>query len=292
MVISKIIGGLGNQMFQYAAGRAISIGLGEPFKVDIMAFNKYKIHQGYELGKIFLVNVAEANKSDISNVLGWRHPQYLRNILSKKVMVNFRPPGLIVEPHFHYSSKILDVPSSCYLKGYWQSENYFSEVSEQIRKDFEFRGSLDGPNYKLVEAMNKTISVSIHIRRGDYLSNSKASETHTLCSLDYYKSAIGYISERVSNPYFYIFSDDIDWAKSNLNIDFPHQYVEHNQGSNSYNDMRLMSMCKHNIIANSSFSWWGGWLNSHMNKIVIAPQNWFSNNFDTRDLLPNSWIRL
>jgi hypothetical protein len=132
----------------------------------------------------------------------------------------------------------------------------------------------------------------MHVRRGDYASNPKTGATHGLCSLDYYEEAIRYISERVEQPIFFIFSDDINWVKCNLKVDFPCQYVDHNKSMESFNDMRLMSLCQHHIIANSSFSWWGAWLNPGQKKIVIAPRRWFLNSNNVEDLYPASWVRL
>ena len=121
--------------------------------------------------------------------------------------------------------------------------------------------------------------VSLHVRRGDYASNPKTTSTHGLCSLDYYRAAVTHVASKVENPEFFIFSDDIDWVRANLQLDFPHHFVAHNQGATSYNDMRLMSLCSHHVIANSSFSWWAAWL-SGIDKgnggAVIAPRQWFA----------------
>jgi hypothetical protein len=127
------------------------------------------------------------------------------------------------------------------------------------------------------------------VRRGDYINNVKNNATYGECSLDYYRAAIAYISERVVRPYFFIFSDDISWVQDNLKLDVPCQYVEHNYGVDSYNDMHLMSLCRHHIIANSSFSWWGAWLNSRPEKIVVGPRKWFVNDNNVMDRFPADW---
>jgi Glycosyl transferase family 11 len=178
------------------------------------------------------------------------------------------------------------------LDGYWQSEKYFIDCSKLIRKDFTFKNELDSYNLKLKSKIDKTNSVSIHIRRGDYVNNLNTNATHGLCSIDYYIKAVNYITERIESPYFFVFSDDIEWAKKNIMLNFPCQFISHNIGSKSYLDMQLMSLCKHNVIANSSFSWWGAWLNSNDNKIVIAPRKWFAVNTDICDLIPSNWISL
>jgi hypothetical protein len=135
-------------------------------------------------------------------------------------------------------------------------------------------------------------AISLHVRRGDYANNPKTKATHGLCSLDYYQASVRQMAQKVARPHFFIFSDDMEWVQGNLKIDFPCVFVEHNRGAESYNDMRLMSLCKHHIIANSSFSWWGAWLNPNMEKIVIAPRKWFASQTAVPDLFPAGWIIL
>ena len=174
-----------------------------------------------------------------------------------------------------------------------KSEKYFSNVEPQIRRDFTFRTPMNSINASIAAQIPAVNAVSLHIRRGDYVSDAKAAATHGLCSIDYYQEAIRYISSKTPDPHFFIFSDDIEWAKENLHIDCHHQYINQNHGSESYNDMRLMSMCRHHIIANSSFSWWGAWLNPSSNKLIITPNNWFARNEKpTSDLIPSTWIAI
>ena len=136
-------------------------------------------------------------------------------------------------------------------------------------------------------------SVSIHVRRGDYLTNPVTFQTHGLCDIDYYKKAIDEILDLVDKPHFFIFSDDQSWAKSNIIFGAPTDYVMHNNSLKNYEDLRLMSYCRHHIIANSSFSWWGAWLGNNPEKIVIAPKKWFNDpKIDTTDLIPDTWLRL
>jgi Glycosyl transferase family 11 len=292
MIISHLLGGLGNQMFQYATGRSVSLARNTSFRLDISAFTNYKLHQWVELNRIFKCAAEVADKADGRRILGWQYSPRILRLLSRHSMVKFRRNALVVEPYFRYWQGITNVPHDCYLIGYWQSERYFLENADQIRKDFRFRQPLDNQNAKLAKLITQQCAISVHVRRGDYASNPKTTATHGLCSLDYYQAAIRYIAERVQAPHFFIFSDDIAWVMNNLTIDFPHQYVKHNHSSESYNDMRLMSLCKHHIIANSSFSWWGAWLNPSTDKIVVAPKQWFANKTDTSDLIPQGWIRL
>ncbi|SRR6266481_5988157 len=292
MVIGNIIGGLGNQMFQYATGRALSLKSDTVLVLDISSFESYEIHQGFELQHVFSSTFGIASEADIRRVLGWQSSAIIRRIMSRRPFISFCRKRFVVEPHFHYWSGINDLKTNFYLSGYWQSEKYFADATVQIRADFTFKQPLKNQNAKLAKEINQVNAVSLHVRRGDYANNPKTTATHGLCSLEYYQAAIRHVARRVEHPHFFIFSDDITWAKNNLKIDFPHQYVDHNHGAESYNDMRLMSMCKHHIIANSSFSWWGAWLNASIEKIVIAPEKWFANQTDVRDLLPQDWMRL
>lgn len=174
------------------------------------------------------------------------------------------------------------------MYGYYQSEKYFKEITNIIRKDFTFPKPVDIINQKLINQIDNTESVSIHIRRGDYLN---IPNTQNICSISYYKKAINLILKNISNPQFYIFSNDINWCKQHLQIDKA-IFISNNTGKNSFIDMQLMSCCKHNIIANSTFSWWGAWLNNNPNKIIISPNKWMNDTNGTGDIIPNDWIKI
>lgn len=292
MIITQVIGGLGNQMFQYAAGRALSLRKDTVLALDISGFENYVLHQGFELGRVFNPSFEISAKTEVREMLGWQYPTIARRIVSRRPLVSFCSKRFVVEPHFHYWAGINNLNKDCYLSGYWQSEKYFSDEIPQLRADFKFRLPFENKNAELAKQISQVSAVSLHVRRGDYAKNPKTTAMHGLCSLDYYRAAIEHIAARVEQPYFLIFSDDIGWVRDNLKMSFHCQYVDHNQGAESYNDMRLMSMCKHHIIANSSFSWWGAWLNPSATKIVIAPQKWFANQTDTQDLFPAGWVTL
>lgn len=292
MIVSRLIGGLGNQMFQYAAGRALALERGLSLRLDVSGFADYGLHQGFELQRVFDIPVEIASEADVCDILGWQCSPQIRRIVARSSMAVFRRRGFIVEPHFHYWPGIKNVPQDCYLSGYWQSEKYFHEVAPVIRTDFTFKAPLTRQNAELADQIGQVNAVSLHVRRGDYAKNPKTTATHGLCSLDYYRAAIQYVSDRVEQPYFFIFSDDITWVKDHLKVNFPCQYVDHNRGAESYNDMYLMSLCRHYIIANSSFSWWGAWLNPHEDKIVVMPQRWLANDNNVKDLFPFGWVPL
>ncbi len=292
MVISNIIGGLGNQMFQFAAGRGVSLRHHTPLALDISGFSNYTLHQGFELARVFSGIFNVCDEADIRQVLGWWSAKSVRRIFSHLPSFITKGSELALEPHFHYWPGVEHLSSDCYLSGYWQSERYFGDCESQIRADFSFKQPPVGLNAVVAEAIRQCNSVSLHVRRGDYVSNPHTLATHGLCPPSYYEAAIRYMSERVGDAHLFVFSDDMDWVKNSIEINLPHTYVHHNHGSDSHNDMMLMSMCQHHIIANSSFSWWGAWLNPKAGKIVVAPKRWFVNQRNVEDLIPVGWVKL
>jgi hypothetical protein len=292
MIISHIIGGLGNQMFQYAAGRSLSLARGQPLLLDVSGFINYRLHQGLELQRVFDLPAEIATDAEMRGILGWQCSFGIKRALARPGLAMMRRSSFIVEPHFHYWPEIKHVPWHCYLVGYWQSEHYFRDVASVIRSDFAFKLPLVNRNAELAEHMGQVNAVALHVRRGDYATNSKTHARHGLCSLDYYRRAIDYISVQVEQPCFFIFSDDIAWVKANLKMAFPCQYVDHNRNAESYNDMHLMSLCRYHIIANSSFSWWSAWLNPTPDKIVVAPGKWFANKNNGKEVFPPGWVTL
>ena len=271
MIITKLIGGLGNQMFQYACGSSLADRFNAELKLDITGYEtqvKLITPRQYELGEF---NITENFATQ-------------EEIISKK---------LFKEKHFHFDSEVLNLPDETYLNGYWQCEKYFKNIEKALRKEFTLKFSPDAKNIAFLEQIKTVNSVGLHVRRGDYANNEKTNSFHGLCSLDYYKQAIDYISENTKNPHFFLFSDDIDWVKENLISNYPMTMVDCNNSLQGHFDLSLMKNCKHNIIANSSLSWWGAWLNENSNKIVIAPKKWFNDiEINTDDLIPDRWIRL
>ena len=292
LVISNILGGLGNQMFQYAAGRGLSLARGVPLYIDIADFRGYHLHQGFELERVFSCAISYAESEHRRAVLGLQASRIIRRAIARPKLRFMHSHHLIVEPTFNYWPGITDVTLPCYLQGYWQSERYFAKEANAIRADFVFRNHLSGKNIAVASHISGLNSVSLHVRRGDYASNPKSNSQHGTCSLAYYDEAIRYMCGHVASPSFIIFSDDLNWAKANLRIKAPCLYIAHNRGGESYNDMHLMSLCRHHIIANSSFSWWGAWLNPRKGKTVVAPRSWYSAvNMQDVDPCPEEWIR-
>lgn len=293
MVITKLTNGLGNQMFQYALGKRISYINSIPLILDINAYSIPSVTTRTYMLHIF--NIKE--QFALCNKIPMKRPMRLLRRYTDKFINYYRKSILklsyIQEKHFHFDPAILDLTGRVYLEGYWQSEKYFYDIADIIRKDFTFKKEPDEINKKMLKKINNTNSICIHVRRGDYVTNSDVAEKHGICSHDYYKKCINFIKEKVSEPHFFIFSDDPAWVQINMKIDFPTTYVNHNASDKSYEDMRLMSHCKNFIIANSSFSWWGAWLSQYPDKLVLAPQKWFNKeDINTGDIIPERWIRV
>jgi hypothetical protein len=297
MVIVEINSGLGNQMFKYAAGRALADFLQVQLKLDISWFETAETAQTpnkYQLDKFPGISEPIASREEIDNLIRPSSVGIFNKIRHK---INRNRPihnqWAFVEPHFHYYDKFWDARSPVYLTGYWQSEKYFFNIKENIHSVFSTKIQNSPENIKMANHIADLNAVSLHVRRGDMVSNPLVVASHGSAGLDYYYAAMKLIENRVRNPHYFVFSDDLDWCESNIKSDFPLTFVDCNTGLNSYLDIQLMRLCKHQIIPNSTFSWWGAWLNTSKDKIVIAPKKWFpTNDKNTNDLIPESWIRI
>lgn len=268
MIVIRLIGGLGNQCFQYAMARHLAEINRVELKLDISEFEVYKLH-AYAMGNM---NIPE----------------------------RFATPGEIAglkrvkEKHFHFDPEILRLPDGVYLHGYWQTEKYFLQIADILRRELSPKEPVTGKNLEIAGRIAASDSVSVHVRRADYLPNTYAEQLFEPCSLDYYMHAVKHIAGAVGKPHFFVFTDDKTWARDNFKLPYPVTLVDHNGPDKNYEDIRLMSLCKHNIIANSSFSWWGAWLNKNPGKIVFAPKKWFTGKArsNPKDIVPESWLRV
>lgn len=288
-LICGISGGLGNQMFQYAYGRALAERTGGRLLLDLSWFEESHTtvaNRAFGLD-LFCLDYDVALKEDIVKLKGsGKRKKGLSRFFS------FDDSNFIQESFYHFDKSMLQIKNDAYLAGYWQSEKYFSDFGNLIRSDFTFKDALNDDYNKLSLLMETQNSVAIHLRRGDYITDKKTSEYHGVCSLKYYDDAIKIIKGKVKDPVFYFFSDDLKWVKENLKVDVPCVYVE-SPHSKDFEDMLLMTKCRHFIIANSSFSWWGAWLSTNRDKTVIAPLKWFNDRSkDTSDLIPQGWTRI
>ena len=273
-----IRGGLGNQMFIYAF--YLSLKKKYPFSIFFLdMLDSWFAHGGYDILKVF----------QLENRKTYKFYMRIRSIcdkyFTKYLFYRFSESSV----HEIVSAQRNKRKALLIYDGFWQSEKYFESVKNIVKQKFQF--DLDKLNHEskfLLAEINRNNSVAIHIRRGDYLNHNEI--FGNICTVDYYLKAISQLKELEKDLHFYFFSDDKDWIKSNFNLENS-SMVDCNYEEDSWQDMCLMSYCKHNIIANSTFSWWGAWLNNNPNKKVIAPQKW-SNTIKDVEVIPDSWIKL
>jgi len=285
MIIIKLNGGLGNQLFQYSLGRKLSIKNNDIFKLDLSDFTKDN-PRSYSLGYFNVIenftsdeDVNKIKKSGVWKLVDKLKPYYKRSAIKYK--------------GYDFDPNVLKLSGNFYLDGYWQSEKYFKDIESVIREEITLKELSPYKHSELINNIKNSNSVSIHIRRGDYVTNKKFSSVYNLLDEKYYQEALKFIAEKIKDPLFFIFSDDINWVKQNLNIPYPKIFVSGENEIKNYEELILMSLCKHNITANSSFSWWGAWLNKNADKIVISPDRWFNDKIsNAKDLIPENWVRL
>lgn len=275
--IIKFQGGLGNQMFQYALSLRLKHDGYAPVRYDTEYYSYCDPHYGFELERIFGVKCKGPG------------------MVARRIFKSKKLTRLLVKYLYDYNDTVYEMPVEGLLRpvkyydGYWQNENYFKKVESLVRKSFVFNELSVAPqNREMAQRMAGESSVSLHVRRGDYLSCDILCD---VCGVEYFRRAIEYMRSILGEQVrFYLFSDDLEWVAKNLDV--PNAtYVEHNRGLDSWQDMYLMSSCKHHIIANSSFSWWGAWLNPSPEKIVVAPDKWF-NHKEYTEIIPDSWVKI
>lgn len=291
MIITRLIGGLGNQLFQYAVGRHLAEIHKTELKIDTSGFETYKLHK-YSLWP-FNIQENFASSQEIESLTAQEQVGG-ECMLARVLRKTLRPAKTHIREKklFSFDSKILRLPDGVYLDGYWQSEKYFNNIAGIIRQETTVKFQQTGKDKGLADMIASTESVSLHIRRGDYVSNPKTRQVHGICGIDYYSRCVEHITQIVKNPHFFIFSDAPKWVRINLKLPYPNTLVDHNDADKNYEDLRLMSQCRYNIIANSSFSWWGAWLNPRKNKLVLVPKRWLAKRgVSYMDIIPARWIR-
>ena len=281
--------GLGNQMFQYALYTSLK-SQGYNIKANKKILEKNFQHNGYELERVFGIHTS-------SNILDFFLMRCLRylivwkpNIPLRKLLIKLLRITLITDETIEEQIKRVNKYNIVYFRGYFQSANFFNNIKD-IHKIFSFQEEkISKQSKEILTFIQQCNAVSIHIRRGDYLVKCHKDNFGGICTTEYYQKAIDIMCSKVANPYFFIFSNDIEWCKQNIKL--PHiYYVNCNKGKDSWQDMFLMSKCKHNIIANSTFSWWGAYLNENPQKIIISPSK-LTNRGDSPNLFPDNWIKL
>lgn len=292
MRIVKILGGLGNQMWQYAFLVALREAKPqEKVYYDASFFNGYPLHNGFELDRLFKITAKQASKMDIRKVYHYFVGKYFYARVYRHYFPALKSEIREVEVS-PYQKQVISCDGDYYYDGYWADHRYYDGVKDVLKSEFQFKDALDDRNLNFLSELNNVTSCSVHVRRGDYL---KDPDFAGICDEDYYKRAI--MKARELKPEikrFLIFSNDLSWCKENLASYFKDDevvYVDWNTRKDSYKDMALMSKCDVNIIANSSFSWWGAYLNESDNCVVIAPQK-YKNVEMNFDIYPEDWVRI
>jgi hypothetical protein len=292
MVIVQITGGLGNQLFMYAAARRLALHHRTALKLDISAFESYPLRR-YLLDRYCIAqDVATPDEcAELkARALAQASPRFgMRSLFRRRAQAAvFSADDSLAGT---WLPEILRTPADVYLQGYWQSEQYFKPVEQLIRDELRLKRELAGENLALAQKIGAVEAVSVHVRRGDYASNPQLGTMLGLLPPEYYQRASRAIAEAHPSARFFVFSDDPDWARHNLRLEHPVHCVAHNGPEAPHEDRRLMSRCRHHIVANSSLSWWGAWLCANTEKIVVAPAQWFQR-LPMPDLVPQGWLRL
>jgi hypothetical protein len=291
-VVMYVQEGLGNQLFQYAMARAYALRWGVRLKLDLRHFRDPR-NRKFQLD-LFNVRYEQFTGSDRirlalnnSPKLGALHD--VASTLGQRGLYK-----IVKEPQSGFDASALTVRGRrIYFTGFWQCERYFSDAAETIREELKFKQEASGENAAMIERIKSVDAVALHVRRGDYLSVPAFGALIGSAGERYYRAAVELVRQRVRNPHFFVFSDDPQWAIDHLASVEPKTVVSHNAGVQDHEDLRLMNACRHFIIANSSFSWWGAWLASDAEKMVIAPGLWFSDGRHSgRDIVPDGWTKL
>lgn len=286
-----MMGGLGNQLFQYALGRRLAVERGDKLKLDLSWFQKQTLRK-YRLDQ-YQISAEIADENDLKYFDYMKRKDFFARIFKQyQSLLPYYRRRYVVQIGNEFDPAIFNVPDKVFLKGYWQSEQYFKPIEKIIRQDFQLKSPLT-PNYQSLSAqIQSSVSISIHIRRGDYAHNPHFNARYGSLTLEYYQRAVELIRLKVPDPLFFIFSDEPEWVQNNFCLESPSIIIQEDGENSDVQQLYLMSLCNHHIIANSSYSWWGAWLGVSPDKIVISPSKWFASKNTNKDLLPAEWIKL
>ena len=298
MIIIKLKGGIGNQMFQYAFGRRIALENDIKLKFDITNFKDDRVYRNkYNLGCFNVVGNIAIEK-DLRKARIFTSKSYFGKFI--RLLYRIKPyynRYIINEKKFFlYDQKVMIKKKNGYYNGYWQNEKYFKNIEDIIRQEFSFKNVLNHDNLIISEKIINSNSIAVHIRNYGKTYDEKASKRDLknfgIMKMSYYQNALQYLENKINNFKIFIFSDDINWVKNKFDFKFDNIFYVDNEGKD-YEQLQLMSFCKHQIISNSTFSWWAAWLNNNPDKVVIAPKNWFPNaDTDTSELIPKEWLKI
>ena len=283
MVITQLMGGLGNQMFQYAAGYSLAKLLGVPLLLDRIFLDSRPAEMSWTRRSLEL----DAFRLSIE----FAPDEMVERMRRDRWFASFRRSECFKESAKNFDERFFRLQAPVLIDGYWQCERYFASHADALRNELFVPKDPPSPeNLRIRDAISQSTSVSLHIRRGDYVTNTEAGRFHGMPSLSYYTKAVEELRTQHGVDRCFIFSDDPEWTAANLRLPCEITHVTHNSGTNSHWDLWLMKHCQHHIIANSSFSWWGAWLNPRAEKTVIAPKKWFADNAPANDIIPATWL--
>lgn len=293
MIVVKVFGGLGNQMFQYAAARQVAVRLGTEVALDLRWFDT-QTHRSFALGPL-AIRAMPAGEEQLAALpppewtgagLAARLRSSLRARAHGQRLLVERSPGLVDE-------RLRRARDGSCLIGYWQSERYFAPIRDRLRRELQLTEGLPGEAEHLAAEMARVPSVSLHVRRGDYVTTPEVRELHGTCTVDYYRAAMALLDEQLDHPVYFAFSDDPEWVESSFQHPKLRVVSSPDRKWSDHVELALMSRCSSHIVANSSFSWWGAWLGENPRKTVVAPRRWFSApHLRSDDIVPPSWTRV
>lgn len=301
MNVIKILGGLGNQMFQYSFFLMLKEE-NEDIKIDVSSFDNYELHNGIELAKVFGLDLSRDIIDASDNCMrdykpGFKFRKYIGQFFYFNKSKFIKRTHFIENNYSEFNQSLLSITDT-YLEGYWQNEKYFLSKKHIIANNFRWK-NISLKNLELAQEMSKENSVALHIRRldkikgfKDILYKMKLLLLWRICPQKYYLDAIKVVEKNVLNPVFYIFTDNINWVERNFDINENFKIVDWNRFEDSSQDMFLMTQCKHNIISMSTFSWWGAWLNENPNKLVVSPKKWAVRLEKNMGIIPASWFQI
>ncbi len=297
MIVVRLMGGLGNQMFQYAFGLYLANTNNTKLKLDLTLLedrnskNANVVYRDFELS-CFKLSGQIASQKEIHQF----NPLPTKNIFKKirNKLYYFYHKNIIIQNKHDWNSSNLKIKNNTCIVGRWQSELYFKNIEDAIRKEFIFKNELNEYSKDIANQIQRNNkSISIHLRRIDYVNNKLYAEKIGALKINYYNKAIKKICELIERPRFFIFSDDIEFAKKNLPKNINAFFIKQKSNVKAEQDLHLISLCKNHIISNSTFSWWGAWLSNNLQKIVIAPKNWAKDvDYKPNKIIPNNWIKI
>jgi hypothetical protein len=304
MIITELSGGLGNQMFQYAAGKCLA----HQYNVPLLLDTKYLLDRSspspdfvFRNFDLAMWNIMPrfATDEEVETITGQeRSPKTLFQKIIRKTSKTFFPKDysqqIYRETQFHFNKQFYQQKTPLYLQGYWQSEKYFKPIADSIKQEFTFKEPIKWADTSIANAIINTQSICLNVRRGDYVTIKKTSDSLGFVGLDYLLNGVKYITQQVEKPHFFVFSDEIQWCKEHIKINFPITFVSNDNPDQTFKeDLALMQLCKHFIISNSTFAWWAAWLANNPTKIVVSPKRWFADQkINSEDVIPENWVRI